>query len=155
MFEAKIHTDRPSVALVVQQISVCIASVIWAFITVPLPYWASQFGPLLRIFEAASIVGIAFGPAFLFGRWIRARRPCFALSGRWIWTPPCVLLGALLLNALDYSKLAHGFSELLYPPHDGEQWWAVWLFTFPLLGCTGYALGASIEKKSLFGGSPG
>jgi hypothetical protein len=141
VFETEVHEDRSVVAFGAQQLGVWIASVIWALITVSLPVWLSQFGPVARTFEAGSIIGLAFAPAYFCGRLIHGRYPHFALSGRWIWLLPSGLMALLLLNAVLHSTLGRNLGELFCPPSDGEQWWAVLLGTYPILGCAGYALG--------------
>jgi hypothetical protein len=154
VFGTEIRKDGSFVAFVVQQVGVWIASVIWALITIEFPRWLSQFGPVANILEAATIITLAFGPAFLCARWVRATHPDFAFSGRWIWILPCVLLIASLLQSLRRpALLLRGFSAVLYPPPDGEQWWAVLLFTFPLLGCVGYSFGARIGDGGDLAGS--
>jgi len=139
MFETEIQSDGSLIAFIVQQLAVCVGSVVWAAISAPLPYALAGMGVLGRTLETASIFALALGPAFLCGRLIRSKRRQFAYSGRWVWLLPTALLLVLLLSSP--SKLSRNLGELFFPPSEGEAWWAVLVFTYPTLGSLSYSFG--------------
>lgn len=149
MFETEVHEDRSVVAFAVQQLGVWIISVIWALITVSLLVWLSQFGPVARMIEAASAIGLAFAPGFSGGRLIQSKYPHFAVSGRWVWVLPCIFVSALLLVFVTYTHtpLSRSLADLFSPPNDLAGVLGVLFVTYPTLGCVGYSLGIRVESR--------
>jgi hypothetical protein len=147
MFETEIDEGGSFLVFAFQQVAVCIASVIWARTAeIPRALSSASGG---NIIEALCIFVLAFVPAFFCGFVVQRSMPGFASSGRWVWLLPSFLLFAALLSSL--PTFARNVSDLLYPPSQGEAWWAVFLFTYPWLGCLGYSLGiifgARFEQK--------
>lgn len=128
-----------------QQLGGWVGFVLWALLTVPLPFWLSRYGPLGRAFEALSIATLTLGPAFLVGRGVQRWLPDIAVSGRWLWLVPSSFVSASLFSSLVHSTLGRDLVDLFYPPPEGEAWWAVLFFTYPTLGFIGYAVGIAFE----------
>ena len=149
MFETEIHEDRSVVAFLIQQLAVWIISVIWALITASLPVWLSQFGPVARMFGAASVIGLASAPAFFGGRLIQYSYPHFAVSGRWVWVVPSIFLLALLVVFVIYTHepLSRNLADLFSPRNDLGSVLAALFVTYPTLGCVGYSVGIRVEHR--------
>ena len=147
MFQTEVDEDRSFLAFASQQFIVCIGSVVWGLITMSLPFWLSRFGVIGHLLESLSIVVLAVAPSFFGGRLIGSKTPRIAASGRWVWLLPVALLAAALLSSVFNSRIERDLSELLFPPPEGEAWWAVWLFTYPTLACVGYSLGIEYGRR--------
>jgi hypothetical protein len=141
MFSTEIKSDGGLPTFILQQFAVCLGSLLWAAVTIPLPGGLSGIGGLRKLFEAQCIVALALGPAFLCGRMVRSRLPSLAYSGRWVWVLPSALMAAALISSAFSSTLDDNVAGLLFPPPEGEAWWGVLIFTYPTLGCVGYSLG--------------
>jgi hypothetical protein len=151
VFETEVHEDRSVFAFGSQQVGIWIGSVVWAFITVSLPVWLSQFGPVARVVEAISVIVLAFGPAFFYGRLIQAKYPHFAGSGRWVWLLPCIFMSALLLVFMFHVHVSLGRDiwEFFSPPDDLGGVLAVLFVTYPTLGCAGYSCGIWAKSREM------
>ena len=84
MFETEIDEGGSFLSFALQQVGVCIASVIWALLTVEIPRGMSSASGGNAI-EALCIVTLSFVPASLFGSGVQASMPRMASSGRRIW----------------------------------------------------------------------
>lgn len=141
MFEREVHDGGSFGFYALQQLGVVCFSIAWALCSVELPRWISGFGAIGRVFETLTIVTLGVTPAFVVGRLLANRNPSLAESGRWVWFLPTALLGVGFLYSIYGPRFGQGVLELLCPGHDGEEWWAVLFFTYPLLACCGYSLG--------------
>ncbi len=145
MFGTEIKSDSGLPTFILQQLAVCVGSIVWAVITVWLPQGLSGVGFLGKVLEATCIVALALGPAFLCGRAVKSKFPKFEYSGRWVWLLPSALLAVMLLSFAFSSRLEDNVAELFFPPPGGGAWWGVLIFTYPTLGCVGYSLGIGSE----------
>ena len=146
MFETEIDEGGSFLSFALQQVGVCIASVIWALITSEIPRGLSSASGG-NVIEAVCIVTLSFVPAALFGSGVQRSVPRLASSGRRIWLLPCFLLLVGLLSALHNTMFVSDVSDLFYPSTQGEAWWAVYLFTYPTLGCLGYSVGIIFRAR--------
>jgi hypothetical protein len=145
MFETEIDEVGSFLSFALQQVAVCIVSVIWALLTVDiLRGLSSPSGG--NVLEALCIVALSFGPAAICGWLVQQSMPRVAASGRWIWLLPCLLVLALL-SSFPHAMFMHNLAGLLYPEEQGEAWWAVALATYPTLGCLGYSLGIIFRAR--------
>jgi hypothetical protein len=147
MFQTEVDENRSFLAFALQQILVCVGSVVWGLITMSLPFWLSRFGVIGRLLEGFSIVSLVAAPSFLAGRLIGSGIPRIGASGRWVWVLPSALIGIALLSSSFTSGIGRNISELFFPPPDGEAWWAVWFFTCPTIACVGYSFGIEYERR--------
>jgi len=147
MFQTEIEEGSSFLAFFLQQVGVCVASVFWGAISAEWLAHLSGLGPAGSLTEAVGNIASGLGLAFLFGRLLRSRLPHFTYSGRWVWLLPGTLLAAGLLSSAFHSRLERDLPDLLFPPNDGEELWAVVLFLYPTLGCIGYSLGTRFQGR--------
>ena len=129
---------------IVQQVLVLAAALVWMLLTgeIPRSFSTESSGTLA---EALVLVAVTVVPFFAIGGVMHVdqpgRLPGLSRSGRWIWVlPACFFLNSIA-SSLRYWPFATVMSELLFPPLNGEAWWAVMFVTYPCLCCLGYSLG--------------
>ena len=140
MFETEIDEGGSFLSFALQQVGVCIASLFSALVTAEVPRGLSSASGG-NLAEALCIITLGFVPALLCGVLVQGYMPRVASSGRWVWLLPSFLVLALLLSSFPDGRFMHEVEGLLYPEKNGEAWWAVYLFTYPTMGCLGYSLG--------------
>lgn len=144
MFERQIDDGRSFASYVVQQLLVWFASVLISILgSFPWIVVSGQ-GPIRGLVEALYVIASAAVPAFMAGRWVQETWPGFASEARAIWILPTMILIAGIVSSMDLThfKAESLLAELLFPPSDGEAWWAVYFATAPAIGCLSYALGS-------------
>ena len=144
MFETEIQ--GPSLlGFFVQQAGVSIGLVMWGLITVEVPRSFSTLNrPVAALLETLCIIVLAATPSFFLGRAVQSNAPTLALSGKRIWLLPTI--ATVLIDVMSGPPLRN-IEDLFFPIHDGEAWWAVFLATYPTVGCIAYSLGIVLMNR--------
>jgi hypothetical protein len=84
-------------------------------------------------------------PAFFIGRLVGRNSSDFSDAGKYIWILPSMI--TLAISLMTGGFRAHDAEDLLFPVHDGEAWWAVFMCTYPTIGCIAYSLGIALRRR--------
>src|SRR5690349_10201211 len=145
MFQSEIRVGSSPWAFAAQQIGLPPGFVIWGLFSCELPRLISNLSrPLGAVLEAIVIVTLAGLPAFCLGRLVGRNLSEFSDAGKWIWILPSMI--TLMMNGMSGFR-SHDAEDLLFPIHNGEAWWAVWMCTYPTIGCIAYSLGIVLRRR--------
>jgi len=146
MFQSEIRVGSSPWAFAAQQIGLPLGFVMWGLFSCELPRLISNLArPLGAVLETIVIVALAGLPAYFLGRLVGRNSSDFSDAGKWIWILPS--MGILAISLMEGGISAHDAEALLFPKHDGEAWWAVFLCTYPTIGCITYSLGIALRLR--------
>ncbi len=147
MFQNEIRDGQSPFAFLAQQIFIPLGLVMWGAFSCEIPRQLSRLDrPVGVVIEAACILALAALPAFFLGRLVRRDAPDFATAGKWIWILP-LMVTLMISGMLTGGFTARDAEELFFPIHDGEAWWAVFMATYPTIGCIAYSLGIGWQGR--------
>jgi hypothetical protein len=144
MFQNEIRVGSSPWAFAAQQVGLPVGFVIWGLFSCELPRLISNIGrPFGAVLETIVIVTLAGLPAFFLGRLVGRNSSDFSDAGKWIWILPSII--TLAMSVMTGGFRARDAEDLLFPVHDGEAWWAVFMCTYPTIGCIAYSLGIALR----------